>query len=313
MQPTLLVKVYIAVHARFISAVSYSRCHAVVGLHCMLIIECLQVTLVDTAGLRESTDDVERMGMERARSAMTSADIIAVVLDLQSEPELAAALQQQQQQRDSAGAHEQGMGSPDTLLAVGKSLIEEVVGPLGVGPISTEAAGKQHKEPEPSGGRVALEEHDSDSAVSRPQHQKMLLVLNKSDLSPLSQQVQALSAPVDSGATPDSSPMSNGGFPAKASTESSLHSSEAAAIAAGSSQPDRQGAADADAARHEQRKGTSHETLGDMAGAVAISCRTGDGLDRLLAKLSQVVADITQSGDADGAIITRCCLLPASV
>ncbi|CAL5218968.1 g722 [Coccomyxa viridis] len=233
-----------------------------------------KVTLVDTAGLRESADEVERMGMERARSAMTSADIIAVVLDLQSEPELATTLQQQEQQRDSAGAHQQGLGAPDILMLLGKRLIEEVVGPGGVGSLHSEAAGEQNREPESSGGTSALEQQESDSAVSRPQHQRMLLVLNKSDLSPLSQQLQASSAPIDGGSGPDSSPMmSNGTFPTKTGTESSLRSSE--------------------------------EASGDMAGAVAISCRTGDGLDRLLAKLSQVVADITQSGDADGAIFTR--------
>ena len=243
------------------------------------VANCLQVTLVDTAGLRESADEIERMGMERARSAMTSADIIAVVLDLQSEPELATTLQQQEQQRDSAGAHQQGLGAPDILMLLGKRLIEEVVGPGGVGSLHSEAAGEQNREPESSGGTSALEQQESDSAVSRPQHQRMLLVLNKSDLSPLSQQLQASSAPIDGGSGPDSSPMmSNGTFPTKTGTESSLRSSE--------------------------------EASGDMAGAVAISCRTGDGLDRLLAKLSQVVADITQSGDADGTIFTRCCLIP---
>lgn len=39
------------------------------------------VVLTDTAGLRESTDDVERIGVDRTRQAMADADLIVVVLD----------------------------------------------------------------------------------------------------------------------------------------------------------------------------------------------------------------------------------------
>lgn len=39
------------------------------------------VLLTDTAGLRESTDDVERIGVDRTRQAMADADLIIVVLD----------------------------------------------------------------------------------------------------------------------------------------------------------------------------------------------------------------------------------------
>jgi tRNA modification GTPase len=39
------------------------------------------VLLTDTAGLRESTDDVERIGVDRTRQAMADADLIVVVLD----------------------------------------------------------------------------------------------------------------------------------------------------------------------------------------------------------------------------------------
>ena len=45
----------------------------------------IPVRLVDTAGLRESTDLVERLGVERSRAAMAEADITIVVVDL-SEP-----------------------------------------------------------------------------------------------------------------------------------------------------------------------------------------------------------------------------------
>lgn len=48
-------------------------------------LEGVPVRLVDTAGIRESTDAVERLGIERSRRAMADADLTLVVLDL-SEP-----------------------------------------------------------------------------------------------------------------------------------------------------------------------------------------------------------------------------------
>lgn len=48
-------------------------------------LEGVPVRLVDTAGLRESSDVVERLGIERTRRAMADADLTLVVLDL-SEP-----------------------------------------------------------------------------------------------------------------------------------------------------------------------------------------------------------------------------------
>ncbi len=41
----------------------------------------LRVTLVDTAGLRETSDSIEAEGVERARQAQTVSDLILVVLD----------------------------------------------------------------------------------------------------------------------------------------------------------------------------------------------------------------------------------------
>ncbi|MBI4889856.1 MAG: tRNA uridine-5-carboxymethylaminomethyl(34) synthesis GTPase MnmE [Acidobacteria bacterium] len=45
----------------------------------------LPVRLVDTAGIRESHDLVERLGIERSRQAMADADITLVVIDLSAE------------------------------------------------------------------------------------------------------------------------------------------------------------------------------------------------------------------------------------
>jgi tRNA modification GTPase len=45
-------------------------------------IDGLRVELVDTAGVRDTTDEVEREGVRRARGAWTTADLVLVVLDV---------------------------------------------------------------------------------------------------------------------------------------------------------------------------------------------------------------------------------------
>jgi tRNA modification GTPase len=48
-------------------------------------LEGIPVRLVDTAGIRESSDVVEKLGIERSRQAMADADITIVVVDLSEE------------------------------------------------------------------------------------------------------------------------------------------------------------------------------------------------------------------------------------
>jgi tRNA modification GTPase len=50
-----------------------------------LVLAGIPVRLVDTAGIRESRDIVEKMGIERSRQAMADSDITIVVLDLSAE------------------------------------------------------------------------------------------------------------------------------------------------------------------------------------------------------------------------------------
>ena len=50
-------------------------------LHESFTIRDIPVALIDTAGLRETIDTVESIGVERARRAMTDSDVVIVVLD----------------------------------------------------------------------------------------------------------------------------------------------------------------------------------------------------------------------------------------
>ena len=50
-------------------------------LHETIRLDGLELTLVDTAGLREGGDDIEREGMRRARAELQSADLALIVLD----------------------------------------------------------------------------------------------------------------------------------------------------------------------------------------------------------------------------------------
>lgn len=52
----------------------------------------VSLTLVDTAGLRESADIVEREGIRRARAEIARADVVLLVADVAEEPEAALAL-----------------------------------------------------------------------------------------------------------------------------------------------------------------------------------------------------------------------------
>ena len=50
-------------------------------LHEKLVIENIPVSLIDTAGLRETIDAVESIGVERSKRAMVDADLVIVLLD----------------------------------------------------------------------------------------------------------------------------------------------------------------------------------------------------------------------------------------
>lgn len=51
------------------------------SLHEKLVIKNIPISLIDTAGLRETTDTVESIGVERTRQTLADADLVVVVLD----------------------------------------------------------------------------------------------------------------------------------------------------------------------------------------------------------------------------------------
>jgi tRNA modification GTPase len=54
-------------------------------LHERIVINDIPVSLIDTAGLRETSDTVERIGVERSRAVMADADLVIVILDASDE------------------------------------------------------------------------------------------------------------------------------------------------------------------------------------------------------------------------------------
>jgi len=50
-------------------------------LHERFVISDIPISLIDTAGLRETSDTVESIGVERSKRAMTDADLVIVLLD----------------------------------------------------------------------------------------------------------------------------------------------------------------------------------------------------------------------------------------
>ncbi len=54
-------------------------------LHERLVIHDIPVSLIDTAGLRDTVDAVESIGVERARAVLADADLVLVILDVSEE------------------------------------------------------------------------------------------------------------------------------------------------------------------------------------------------------------------------------------
>jgi tRNA U34 5-carboxymethylaminomethyl modifying GTPase MnmE/TrmE len=203
-----------------------------------------QVTLVDTAGLRQSSDEIEVQGMQRARSAMASADIVMVVLDPAAQPE--SATQAARLSRASNGT------SPQTshLCANSRDAERGSRSPKDQEDsedILKELMSLSHQPPDSVLQHDGLEDAPVPGSLTA-QQQRLLVVHNKCDLAP------------------------------------------------------------------HGRNGAASCTEGGPA-ACSISCRTGEGLDELLDRLSGLVEATTATGEShEGAmLVTRCTAAPFRV
>ena len=252
----------------------------------MTVLTLLQVTLVDTAGLRESADAIEVAGMQRARSAMAEADIIALVTGspatfpeaagsaaslawMNTGPHEAAGTRQHithglfYQSSASAGNAFQSLNA---LLATTTSTKASCsLSPADASPI----LGRVYE-----GEETSQQEHSRMHAElgCRQQPAKLLLIHNKRDLWSPSENT---AGPQGKARHPDSNAGSQTG-----------HVCSTAGHAAAS----------------------GHMSAGAAEGTpptCSVSCKTGEGIEELLSTLGSLIRQVAGSGDSDSALITR--------
>jgi tRNA U34 5-carboxymethylaminomethyl modifying GTPase MnmE/TrmE len=239
------------------------------------------------------------MGMERARSAMASADIIAVVMDLQADPETLAAVLHRQGQ---SSGHASTSASESPVMPLVTKLMAQVTDLEGDAR-SSSAAAAALGDCEPASKREVSAE-EAENALLRPQHQRTLLVLNKCDLQPAPQPATASAAASTVGSS-QLQRSSNSDSSVNCCGPTGDHVSPS--IQAGKGPVSRDWSGSPAGVQLPASLQAGQGQAEHVAEAVAISCKTGEGLDRLLARLSALVAEITDTGDAGegGTIITR--------
>jgi tRNA modification GTPase len=94
-------------------------------LHERFVVGNIPISLIDTAGLRDTSDTVESIGVERSRRAMADADLVIVVLDASQE-------QTGEDKEIIASVTEQNY-----ILALNKSDLIENEGPLATGSVAS--------------------------------------------------------------------------------------------------------------------------------------------------------------------------------
>lgn len=252
----------------------------------------LQVTLVDTAGLRKSADAIEVAGMQRARSAMADADIIAVVTDgpmtfpeaassagssgirMNREPHATDTRQQIMQGSTcqlnaSAG---DAMQRLNRLLAMASSAkgSSSLSQEFGIG-----QSGSGH-------GQEETSQLEHSSMDHRQLPAKLLLILNKRDLWSPSENAAG--------------PQGKARHPQGDARRQDGHVRSAAGQAA---------AAD------------GHMPAGAAEGTppiCSVSCNTGEGIEELLSVLGSLIRQVARSSevDNDSTLITRSCELSST-
>ena len=226
---------------------------------------------------------------------MTTADIIAVVMDLQTEPELTTAVRETQQQGQGAAHRDEAMPAADDAIVRGAwDLLREVAWLDDEPHAGSAAEVADNRATDTRGGNAA-----DDDAVSRPQHQQMLVILSKSDLQPVPNSGQPHLSSAPSTSSPDAATQLHGGI--AGSSNGGVH--DTGTWHQASHQKDLSNSSSS----HGAQPASSGGSMPGSAGAVAISCKTGEGMDGLLVRLSQLVTDMTSAGDAGegSTIITR--------
>lgn len=88
-------------------------------------IEGIPVELIDTAGLREATDEAECMGISKSREAMAEADLVLVVVDgtLEPHPEDTATIDAVADRPSLVVANKSDLGTYGTAVSYTKSVV----------------------------------------------------------------------------------------------------------------------------------------------------------------------------------------------
>ncbi len=255
------------------------------GAELNLTVMLCQVTLVDTAGLRESVNAIEVAGMQRARSAMGDADIIALVLDQSAPCDTATTADTVRTAQDDLSSSEQsGMEdasfSDDSMESAMQSLnllLAEASSSDSLG--SWSDADAKDTQSEAASGASSNEQTRQRSAGpdlgSREQPAKLLVVYNKSDLR--------------------SSSHNASGPRGKAREAASIKLTQGASSE--SSKPEQASAGGQGIIEKEEATPPS----------CSVSCKTGEGVEELLGMLGRLIRQVAGDGIADGdsTLITR--------
>ncbi|CAL8469865.1 g9407 [Coccomyxa elongata] len=245
-------------------------------------LEGYKVTLVDTAGLRESTDAIEVAGMQRARSAMAKADIIAFVTDgPMTFPEAVSSAGSSA--RMNREPHATGTGQQNTrgsTCQLGASAEDAMQGLNRLLAMASSAKGSSSLSQSGSGyGREETSQLEHSSMAAGLDHRqlppKLLLIRNKRDLWSPSENA---AGPQGTARHPQSDASSQDGHVRSTAEQAAAADGHMSAGAAEGTPP-----------------------------TCSVSCRTGEGIEELLSVLGSLIKQVAGSGEADNdsTLITR--------